>query len=157
MEASRQIPRVITSPRFYGKHKKIETCNVLWEKEKKLRKEFVLKKIETDLEAMQSLEGDGYESLGKKDKLIKMEAERRKILKDSEDQWRLKSRAIWLEAGDENSKFFQNYAKGRKNSNKICIIKKNDGGVKKTFEELTSLGCSHFKYLFKALKEASNV
>jgi hypothetical protein len=31
-----------------------------------------------------------------------------------EDKWRLKRKVPWLAEGDENTKFFQNYAKGRK-------------------------------------------
>jgi len=48
-----------------------------------------------------------------------LEAKRRKILRDREEMWRLRSRAIWLKAGDRNTKFFHNYAKRLKKSNTI--------------------------------------
>eukprot|EP00253_Pinus_taeda_P009518 PITA_09518 len=53
----------------------------------------------------------GFESLQDKLHLIELEKSKDKILKDREESWRLKSRALWLQAGDDNTKFFQNYAK----------------------------------------------
>lgn len=101
------------------KLKKLKQSTISWAKEKSLKDEAVLKSIEIDLQALESLEGDGYETKEKKRRIKAMEGERYRILKDNEEKWRLKSRAIWLEAGDENSKFFQNYAKGRINTNTI--------------------------------------
>jgi len=40
-------------------------------------------------------------------------------LKERGESLRLRSRAIWLKAGDDSTRFFQNYAKGRKVSNTI--------------------------------------
>ena len=37
---------------------------------------------------------------------------------------RLKSRAIWMECGDDNTKLFQAFAKGRKQQNSIWELKK---------------------------------
>lgn len=51
--------------------------------------------------------------------------------------------------GDENSKLFQNYAKGRKNTNTIWGIKKEEGETTKYFAELALMGRNHFKNLFK--------
>jgi hypothetical protein len=39
------------------------------------------------------------------------------ILVDREKEWRIKSRAIWLQEGDENTKNFHRYATNRKNIN----------------------------------------
>ena len=81
--------------------------------------------------------------------------ERRRILQLREQSWRLKSRAIWLQAGDENSKFFQNYAKGRKNTNTIWEMKKANGDIALSFEDLATEGVNYFKHLFKAPGEAT--
>jgi len=67
----------------------------------------------------------------------------------------LKSRAIWLRVRDENTKFFQNYAKGRKKSNTIWSLKTKYGKQANSFEELSLMGRSHFKNLFKAPSEVS--
>lgn len=61
--------------------------------------------------------GGGYLTIESKDslhQLHRLEERRNKLLKEKEETWRLKSRAIWLESGDENTKFFQSFAKGRR-------------------------------------------
>eukprot|EP00253_Pinus_taeda_P003892 PITA_03892 len=60
--------------------------------------------------------------------------ERKRILQTREKSWHLKSRAIWLQARDDNTKFFYNYAKGRKNSNTIWEMKKANGDMARSFE-----------------------
>lgn len=77
------------------------------------------------------------------------------MLKEKEETWRLKSKAIWLESGDENTKFFQAYAKGRKNVNTIWYLKDQDGNLETSFEGLSLLGKNHFKNLFKANNQAT--
>eukprot|EP00253_Pinus_taeda_P001820 PITA_01820 len=49
----------------------------------------------------------GFSSLWK----LWLDQGRDKILKEREETWKLKSRAIWLHVGDENTNFYQNYAK----------------------------------------------
>ena len=77
-----------------------------------------------------------------------LEGQRSKILLTREEQCRLKSRAIWLRVGDENTKFFQNYARGRKNANTIWKLKDEEGREANYFENLSQMGISHFKKLF---------
>lgn len=42
--------------------KRLKPTTISWAREKKLRDESVLKKIEIELKALESLEGDGYET-----------------------------------------------------------------------------------------------
>ena len=61
----------------------------------------------------------GVFSDGDREELVRNEKRRRAFFAAREESWRLKSRAIWLICGDENTKFFQAYSKGRKNKNTI--------------------------------------
>ena len=69
---------------------------------------------------------------------------------DKEETWRLKSRAIWLECGDENTNFFHSYARGRKALNTIWSLEDRLGRSLETFEDMASLGVEHFQHLFQA-------
>jgi len=40
-------------------------------------------------------------------------------LEAKEKEWRLKRKDLWLQSGDENTKLFQAYAKGKKMANTI--------------------------------------
>jgi hypothetical protein len=70
-------------------------------------------------------------------------------LEEKEVVWRLKSRATWLEKGDENTKFFQAYAKGNNLSNTIWCLKDIQGRDVNSFEGLSNLGSQYFKALFQ--------
>lgn len=77
-----------------------------------------------------------------------LEGQRSKILLAREEEWRFKSRVVWLKVGDENTKFFHNYARGRKISNTIWKLKDEEGREANSFETLSHKGRSHFQKLF---------
>ena len=51
-----------------------------------------------------------------------LEKKKEKLLDIEEKELRLKSKALWLEEGDKNSKCFHNYASHRRNINTISEI-----------------------------------
>ena len=79
------------------------------------------------------------------------------MLLEKEEMWRLKSRAIWLECGDEITKFFHAYARGRKAVNTVWSLKDDQGSTHDIFEGVASMGVEHFKKLYKAPVQASLV
>jgi hypothetical protein len=58
--------------------------------------------------------GFGYLIEEHKTKVKRLEDKQRKLLLEKEKEWRLKSKALWLQAGDDNTKFFHRYANCRK-------------------------------------------
>jgi hypothetical protein len=67
----------------------------------------------------------------------------------------MKSKGIWLEKGDENTKFFQAYAKGIKMYNTIWSLQDSERRKISYFDGLTRLGKNLCQYLFKATPRAS--
>jgi hypothetical protein len=114
-----------------------------------------LKEIELKLKRFSDDEGDILSTTKSKIRLLQLEKKRINLLKEKEETWRLKSRAIWLESGDENTKFFQAYAKGRKNVNTIWHLKDQYGNLETSFEGMSLLGKNYFQNLFKVDNQAT--
>eukprot|EP00253_Pinus_taeda_P029977 PITA_29977 len=106
-------------------------------------------------ENLESIEADGYSSQASKDRILHLEKLQNHILLAKEEEWRLKSRAIWLKSGDENTSFFHNFAKGRKSANTIWSLKDEEGRVVKSFSDLLGLGQRHFQRIFSDTGEAT--
>lgn len=84
-----------------------------------------------------------------------MQKRQNQILLDKEEERRLKSKAIWLKSGDENTSFFHNYAKGRKSVNTIWSLKDQEGWEVSSFSDLSGLGQRHFQRIFSDPGEAT--
>eukprot|EP00253_Pinus_taeda_P008313 PITA_08313 len=120
-----------------------------WAKEKNKRDLAQLISVEEELSCMLDDRNLGFRSAGDKTRLIALENQWASLLKQQEESLRLRSRAIWLKAGDENSKFFHNFAKGRKVSNTIWSLPHPEGGLADNFNKLSQLGTAHFRGLFR--------
>lgn len=124
------------------------TATMDWAKIRKQKQNEEITQIDAELRELEGTEADDYATQESKDRILLLERHMNQILLAREEEWRLKSRAIWLKVGDENTRFFHNYAKGRKNSNTIWKLKDVEGREAKTFESLSNLGSSHFQNLF---------
>lgn len=99
---------------------------------------------------MEAAGTSSFTSTDTKAHLIQLETENIRILRLKEESWRLKSRALWLKARDENSKFFHQYAQGRKAINTIWELHDSEGREAKTFHQLADMGVHHFSNIYKA-------
>lgn len=91
-----------------------------------------------------------YRMTNQRDRLIELYATKRKILKEHEEVWRLRSRAIWLLEGDDNTNFYHKFANGRKAINTIWQLSNEQGHIVNNFPQLDSLVNSHFKQTYRA-------
>eukprot|EP00253_Pinus_taeda_P016122 PITA_16122 len=112
---------------FMENLKRLKKATISWAKERQKKQNEDLIKIREELKALESVDADGYSTQASKDWILSLEKSQNQILLAKEEEWRLKSRAIWLKSGDENTSFFHNYAKGRKSANTIWSLKDEEG------------------------------
>ncbi|KAK7274123.1 hypothetical protein RIF29_15199 [Crotalaria pallida] len=63
------------------------------------------------------------------------------LLQEEEIMWRQGSRALWLQHGDKNSKFFHRKANQRRETNTIKKIKHEDGNIVTRQSNIAEVGC----------------
>jgi len=99
--------------------KRVKVATKAWALEKRVRDEKEFLDMEHRLKTLM-MDGDGhFSSEARKKEIVDLEERRMVLLGEKEVLWRLKSRAFWLKGGDENTKLFQSYAKGRQMGNII--------------------------------------
>jgi hypothetical protein len=69
----------------------------------------------------------------------------------------MRSRALWLQVGDENTKFFHHFENGRKLSNTIWSIDRMDGSKASSFEDIAQEGTTHFEYSLQSYDPRVNI
>jgi hypothetical protein len=90
------------------------------------------------------------------DLLKSLKQRKNDILSIEEASWRLRSRAIWIEKGDKNTKFFHKFASQRCSHNSIWDLSDEDGNLKSTDSELKEMAFNHFKSQYSAI-ESENI
>ena len=100
---------------------------------------------------VQSFNRVGFRFVSKeiKEELIILEAQRRKILLDHENEIGQKRHALWLTCGDDNSKKLHQYANYIKNVNSICKIIDDNGVEVESFVDMVEVGINYFENNFK--------
>eukprot|EP00253_Pinus_taeda_P024332 PITA_24332 len=124
---------------FCNSLSKLKHLSITWAREKLIRENSQLTQIESKMSTLLDERSLGFNSAADKAHLIELEKQKAHILKEREESLRLRSRAIWLKAGDDNTKFYQNYAKGRKVSNTIWKLPLPKGGFADCFNKLSHL------------------
>jgi hypothetical protein len=84
---------------------------------------------------------------------VELQKKLHKALRKEEEYWRVKSRSLWLQAGDKNTSFFHKQAESRKNHNSIREIQ-FQGQTFKKYEEIKLAAHSFYKNLFTEELEA---
>jgi hypothetical protein len=83
------------------------------------------------------------------EKEIKAQRSTYQSFRREEEYWRLKSRSLWLKAGDRNTSFFHRQYRARLSRNHIAEIKTVDGQVCKGFNQVKAAAESHFRNLYR--------
>ena len=78
-----------------------------------------------------------------------LQREYHKACREEETYWRVKSRTLWLQAGDTNTTFFHKQAQARKIYNSINEIQ-TQGQVIKDFKGIKEAAHSFFKNIYSA-------
>ena len=73
-----------------------------------------------------------------------LESKKDSLLLKEEKLMRLKSRALWLEVGDKNTKTFHSFSSHRKNINTIFEIRNRQGSMVSSFEDKVEVGLDFF-------------
>jgi len=112
---------------FVHKLSRLKRFVVKWINLKKAERSKELTMVTT---AIAELLDEAHSSPLERDSLIRLHQlsiRKEQLLLQQEITWRLKSRALWLEAGDRNTKYFHAFANQRKNKNSIWSLQIGDG------------------------------
>lgn len=72
-----------------------------------------------------------------------------RLLEKQEIFWKQRAKQFWLGEGDQNTRFFHNFASVRKEHNKIKKLKDEHGLWKETDEEIQAVITSYFETQFR--------
>ena len=105
-------------------------------KKKKAKNAKDLVQIEMKLEELKDLMDGDFFSAHRKGRLILLETQKVRILRQKEETWRQKNRVVWLEVGDNNTNSFQRFTNQRRITNSIWDLKDENG---ESFSDQSSL------------------
>jgi hypothetical protein len=142
-------PEESTMRKLVRKLSSLKKRVISWEKEKKKGLQMELVEIEDEIEDILAGNFDGVFSNKDLDKLKSLSSRKVEILKIEEDTWRLKSRAIWIKQGDNNTKLFHVYADYRRKQNAIWDILTDGECWVSSSKDLHNEAIKYFSELFR--------
>eukprot|EP00253_Pinus_taeda_P029000 PITA_29000 len=105
--------------RFVKNLSEIKVLSRAWAHKKREQEDLIISQAEQVIADLESQSEGTFTSLEQKTLYETLTKQRAQVLKDREASWRLRSKAIWLKEGDENTKFFHHFVNGRKAVNTI--------------------------------------
>lgn len=140
---------------FIRKLSELKRISRNWAHMKRINDDKILKGAEHAIAAFEDSSGATYLAPVDKELYSTLISTRSQILKEREESWCLRSRAIWLVEGDNNTKFYHKFANGRKAINTIWELQNAQGQMITEQQGLVSLANEHFKSIYKAPREAN--
>lgn len=77
-----------------------------------------------------------------------------KLLERQEIYWKQRSKQFWLREGDQNTRFFNNFASGRRRNNQVVRLKNSDGEWVDSMQGIQEIITGYFCDLFKSSEVA---
>jgi hypothetical protein len=123
--------------------------SIIWLKRKKTQDSSKLNRLEHQINFLLRQKARADQQSNFEAKLHLLEADRSLILWEEEDRWRLKSRALWLSSGDNNTRYFHCLASDRRNKKLIWDIEEDDGSILHRTEDIKQVAHNHFKSFYQ--------
>eukprot|EP00253_Pinus_taeda_P020601 PITA_20601 len=89
------------------------------------------------------------------DKEVKIQCSAFRSFRIEEEHWRIKSRSLWLKAGDRNTTFFHRQFRARLSRNHISEITTAEGQLCKGFSQIKEAAERHYKSLYTSDNQGS--
>ena len=79
------------------------------------------------------------------------------LLEKKEIYWKQRAKQFWLKEGDQNTRFFHNFASGRRKNNQVRRLKDKNGDWKEEEQEIQEIITDYFAELFTSSGSAGNL
>eukprot|EP00253_Pinus_taeda_P008270 PITA_08270 len=135
---------------FVRKLSKLKRITKIWAHQKRIQDNQTLQDAEKAIAVFEAQSSGTFPTPEKKEEYASLITRRSQILKEREESWRLRSRAIWLLEGDANTKFYHKFANGRKAINTIWELMDENGHPITSQRNLANLATGHFRGIYKA-------
>jgi hypothetical protein len=122
---------------------------ISWLQRKKAQDTTCLNRLELQISTLLRQKARTDQNVDLEADLHLLEAERACILRADEDRWRLKSRALWLSSGDNNTRFFHQFASHRRNKKFIWDLESEDGSLLNRTEDIKQEAHKHFQSFYQ--------
>ena len=118
---------------------------VKWNVSMRRERETHLVQVEKKLEHLNFGSLIVFSSEGCRKEIVSLEKVKHKILETFKVEWRFKTKDLWLEVDNQNTKFFQKLVSHRWNYNTIWDLEDSSGVFVRGFKNLLDLVIAHFQ------------